>query len=275
MTTRTDLVVKKVNFRPKMVTRMSFVAKKSSFRASKRRREVVSSLKRAISGSKWWRERVSPPKTSNFRLKVVTRKGLVVKKVSFQPQNGDENEFRRQNGAIFGSKWWREKVSSSKKWVFSPKMVTRMSFVAKMEQFSAQSGDEKRSRRQKSEFSAPKWWREWVSSPKWSNFRLKVVTRKGLVVKKWSFPPQNGDEKRSRRQKRAFSAPNWWRERVSSSKTSNFRLKVVTRKGLVVKIRCFSRQTGRAGLSSLFISYPFFRYSNGVISVFRLNSRLK
>jgi hypothetical protein len=36
-------------------------------------------------------------------------------------------------------------------------MVTRKGLVAKMEQFSAPNGDEKESRRQKSEFSAPKW----------------------------------------------------------------------------------------------------------------------
>jgi hypothetical protein len=128
---------KKWIFSPKMVTRMSFVAKKSSFRASKRRREVVSSLKRAISGSKWWRERVSPPKNGVFRPKMVTRKGLVVKKVSFQPQNGDENEFRRQNGAIFGSKWWRERVSSPKTSNFRLKVVTRKGLVAKNGQFLA------------------------------------------------------------------------------------------------------------------------------------------
>ncbi len=53
-----------------------------------------------------------------------------------------------------------------------------------------------------------------------------MVTKKGLVVKKWSFPaqsgdekgsrrqkvgfpPQNDDEKGSRRQKRAIFAPKW------------------------------------------------------------------
>ncbi|WP_346216481.1 hypothetical protein NSQ14_13565 [Caldifermentibacillus hisashii] len=86
-------------------------------------------------------------------------------------------------------------------------MVTRKGLVAKNEQFSAQNGDEKRSRRQKGRFSGSKRRREGASSPKWSNFRLKVVTRKGLVAKNEYFPPQNGDEKRSRRQKRVFSAP--------------------------------------------------------------------
>jgi hypothetical protein len=36
-------------------------------------------------------------------------------------------------------------------------MVTRKGLVAKNEQFSPQSGDEKGFRRQKMEFSAPKW----------------------------------------------------------------------------------------------------------------------
>ncbi|PAC34728.1 hypothetical protein, partial [Caldifermentibacillus hisashii] len=91
-----------------------------------------------------------------------------------------------------GSKRRREKVSSSKKWVFSPKMVTRTFRVVKMEQFSAQSGDEKRSRRQKSKV-----------------FVQKTTTRKGLVVKNEQFPAQSGDEKGSRRQKSEFSASKW------------------------------------------------------------------
>jgi hypothetical protein len=66
---------------------MNFVAKKSSFRASKRRREVVSSLKNAIS-----------------LLKKTTRRGLVAKKVNFQPQKGDEKGFRRQKKEFSGSK---------------------------------------------------------------------------------------------------------------------------------------------------------------------------
>ncbi|MEG6532872.1 hypothetical protein V6C20_04725 [Caldibacillus thermoamylovorans] len=63
-------------------------------------------------------------------------------------------------------------------------MVTRKGLVAKMEQFSAQSGDEKGSRRQKVKFSCKKRRRERVSSSKTSNFWLKMVTRIGLVAKK-------------------------------------------------------------------------------------------
>jgi hypothetical protein len=35
---------------------------------------------------------------------------------------------------------------------------------------------------------------------------LKMVMRFGLVVKKWCFSPQNGDEIRARRQKMVFLA---------------------------------------------------------------------
>ncbi|MEL3956321.1 hypothetical protein NST17_03725 [Caldifermentibacillus hisashii] len=38
---------------------------------------------------------------------------------------------------------------------------------------------------------------------------LKMVTRTGLVVKKWCFSPQNGDENRARRQNLAFLTPKW------------------------------------------------------------------
>jgi hypothetical protein len=41
----------------------------------------------------------------NSRLKVVTRTGLVVKNEQFPPQNGDENESRRQKMEFLGSKW--------------------------------------------------------------------------------------------------------------------------------------------------------------------------
>ena len=84
-----------------------------------------------------------------------------------------------------------------------------MSFVVKMEQFSAQSGDEKRSRRQKVKFSSKKRRRERVSSSKTSNFRLKMVTRKSFVAKMEQFPAQSGDEKESRRQNKVFLASNW------------------------------------------------------------------
>ncbi|MED3645012.1 hypothetical protein P5F75_16765 [Caldifermentibacillus hisashii] len=38
---------------------------------------------------------------------------------------------------------------------------------------------------------------------------LKMVMRTGLVVKKSSFPPQNGDENRARRQNMVFLASKW------------------------------------------------------------------
>ncbi|MEK0289549.1 hypothetical protein P5F77_03560 [Caldifermentibacillus hisashii] len=66
-----------------------------------------------------------------------------------------------------------------------------------------------------------------------------MVTRKSLVVKKVSFQPQNGDEKESRRQKVKFSCKKRRREGASSSKNSNFWLKMVTRKGLVAKMEQF------------------------------------
>ncbi|MEG6532868.1 hypothetical protein V6C20_04705 [Caldibacillus thermoamylovorans] len=88
-------------------------------------------------------------------------------------------------------------------------MVTRKGLVAKIEHFPPQNGDEKGSRRQKVKFSSKKRRRERVSSPKTSNFRLKVVTRKGLVVKNEQFPAQNGDEKGFRRQNGAISGSKW------------------------------------------------------------------
>ncbi|WP_152617995.1 hypothetical protein [Caldibacillus thermoamylovorans] len=71
-------------------------------------------------------------------------------------------------------------------------MVTRMNFVAK-----------------KSSFRASKRRREVVSSPKSKVSVQKTTTRRGLVAKNEQFLAQNGDEKRSRRQKSEFSAPKW------------------------------------------------------------------
>ncbi|MEN0659142.1 hypothetical protein NST11_07110 [Caldifermentibacillus hisashii] len=62
-----------------------------------------------------------------------------------------------------------------------------------------------------------------------------MVTRRGLVAKIEHFSPQNGDENKFRRQKIAFFASIWRREEASSSKKSIYCLKMVTRKGLVVK----------------------------------------
>ncbi|WP_227139455.1 hypothetical protein [Caldibacillus sp. 210928-DFI.2.22] len=97
-------------------------------------------------------------------------------------------------------------------------MVTRFGFVAKIGRFSAPNGDEIYSRRQKK-----------------GVFDFKTVTRFGLVAKKKRFSPQNGDEIRSRRQNRAFLTSKRRRELVSSPKVGVFRLKTVTRTGLVVK----------------------------------------
>ncbi|MCM3478842.1 hypothetical protein [Caldibacillus thermoamylovorans] len=75
--------------------------------------------------------RGSSPKIRIFHLKVATGLAFVTKIVQFSLQNGDEIEARRQNWAVFTSKWRRERVSSSKSGVFHLKMVTRMDLVAK------------------------------------------------------------------------------------------------------------------------------------------------
>ncbi|MEL4028791.1 hypothetical protein NST89_09485 [Caldifermentibacillus hisashii] len=71
-----------------------------------------------------------------------------------------------------------------------------------------------------------------------------MVTRSGFVAKKWCFSPQNGDEIRFRRQKMAFLASKWRRDRVSSPKNGVSRLKMVTRSGFVAKKWRFSPQNG-------------------------------
>ncbi|WP_346216580.1 hypothetical protein NSQ14_15945 [Caldifermentibacillus hisashii] len=83
-------------------------------------------------------------------------------------------------------------------------MATRKGLVAQKRSFSPKSDDENGLRRQKREFSGSKWRREKVSSSKNGVSRLKMVTRKVLVVKKWGFPAQNGDENGLRRQKIGF-----------------------------------------------------------------------
>ncbi|WP_368974568.1 hypothetical protein NST61_16385 [Caldifermentibacillus hisashii] len=45
-----------------------------------------------------------------------------------------------------------------------------------------------------------------------------MVTRKGLIVKKWSFPPQSGDENGSCRQKQDFLTQKCRREKVLVAK---------------------------------------------------------
>ncbi|MEK0285187.1 hypothetical protein [Caldifermentibacillus hisashii] len=143
---------------------------------------------------------------------MATRMGLVAQKRSFSAENGDENESRRQKMGFSGSKWRREWASSPKNRVFRLKMATRKGLVAQKRSFSPKSDDENGLRRQKREFSGSKWRREKVSSSKNGVSRLKMVTRMNLVVKKWGFPLQNGDEKGSRRQKKEFPASNWRRE---------------------------------------------------------------
>ncbi|MEL4027640.1 hypothetical protein NST89_03280 [Caldifermentibacillus hisashii] len=85
---------------------------------------------------------------------MVTRTGLVVKIGCFSPQNGDENEARRQNNAVFTSKWRRELVSSPKLSDFHFKVVTRLSLVAKKWSFRPKNDDEKWPRRPKMDFLA-------------------------------------------------------------------------------------------------------------------------
>ncbi|MCB5936947.1 hypothetical protein LJB62_19175, partial [Bacillus sp. DFI.2.34] len=92
-------------------------------------------------------ERVSSLKTSNFRLKMVTRKSLVAKKRSFSVKNDDEIQARRQKKGFLGSKRRREMVSSPKKGVSRLKMTTRKSLVAKKRSFPRKNDDEKESRR--------------------------------------------------------------------------------------------------------------------------------
>ncbi|MCM3476782.1 hypothetical protein [Caldibacillus thermoamylovorans] len=181
-----------------------------------------------------------------------TRTGVVAKKWSFSPQKVDENGCRRQKMEFSAPKCRRERVSSPKSGVSRPKMMTRMDLVVKKEIFPPQNVDEKGSRRQKIEFSAPKCRRQEVSSPKSGVFRpkmmtrmdlvakkrhfpLKMTTRTGLVAKKWSFSPQKDDENGSRRQKMEFPAQKCRRQEVSSPKNRVFRPKMVTRTGIVTK----------------------------------------
>ncbi|MDL0421975.1 hypothetical protein P5F75_12615 [Caldifermentibacillus hisashii] len=96
--------------------------------------------------------------------------------------------------------------------------MTRFGLVAKKKRFSPQNGDEIRSRRQKMKLSDQKRRRERASSPKNEAYCPKTTTKIGLVAKKKRFSPQNGDEIRSRRQKRAFLTSKRRRELVSSPK---------------------------------------------------------
>ncbi|WP_346216850.1 hypothetical protein NSQ14_03195 [Caldifermentibacillus hisashii] len=173
---------------------------------------------------------------------MATRKSLVAKKWGFSAQNDDEKESRRQKIEFSTPKRRREQVSSPKKGVSRLKMTTRLGLVAKKWGFSAQNGDEIKSRRQKHDFLTPKRRREKGSSPKNGVSRLKMTTRLGLVAKKSSFSAQNGDEKRARRQKHDFLTSKRRRERVSSPKNQVFWPKIATRKGLVAKKGSFPAQ---------------------------------
>ena len=174
----------------------------------------------------------------------MTRFGLVVKIGRFRLQNSDENWFRRQNREFFGSKWWRDLLSSPKKGVFDFKTATRFGFVAKKKRFSPQNGDEIWFRRQNRAFLTTKRRREWISSPKNEAFCPKTTTKIGLVAKKWSFLSKNDDENWPRRQKMKLSVQKRRRDLVSSPKRSVSHLKMVTRFDLVAKIGRFRLQNG-------------------------------
>ncbi|MEK6452969.1 hypothetical protein [Caldifermentibacillus hisashii] len=88
-------------------------------------------------------------------------------------------------------------------------MATKTSLVAKQEPFSPKNGDENRARRQKQAFLNQKWRRKRGSSPKTSVSHSKMVTKTSLVAKNKRFSLKNGDENRSRRQKRAFLTEKW------------------------------------------------------------------
>ncbi|WP_368986416.1 hypothetical protein NST54_02855 [Caldifermentibacillus hisashii] len=76
-----------------------------------------------------------------------------------------------------------------------------------------------------------------------------MVTRTDLVAKNMLFPPKNGDENKSRRQKQAFFNQKWRRKRGSSPKTSVSHRKMATRTGLVVKNKRFSTKSGDENVS--------------------------
>ena len=104
----------------------------------------------------------------------MTKTRLVAKNKRFSTKSGDENEARRQK-----------------------------------KRFSTKSGDENEARRQKQAFLTQKWRRKRGSSPNKSVSHRKMVTRLSLVAKKDHISPKNGDENRSRRQKRAFLTEKW------------------------------------------------------------------
>jgi len=136
------------DFHFKVVTRLSLVAKIERFSLQNDDEIEFRRQNCGVFTSKWRRERVSSSKLCSFHFKMVTRLSLVAKIERFSPQNGDENGSRRQNCAVFTSKWRRERGSSSKSGVFHLKMVTRTRLVVKIMRFSPQNGDENWFRRQ-------------------------------------------------------------------------------------------------------------------------------
>ncbi len=87
---------KKGDPRVKMTTRKDLVARKMSFSLKKDDENGSRRQKNEFPAKKRRRERVSSPKMSVSRLKKTTREDLVARKMSFQPKKDDENGFRRQ-----------------------------------------------------------------------------------------------------------------------------------------------------------------------------------
>jgi len=189
---------------PKLVTRTNLVAKIGRFPPLNGDENDSRRQNWPFLTPNWWREQISSSKLTISHLKLVTRTNLVAKIGRFSPQNGDENQSRRQNLTFLTPKWWREPISSSKLTISHPKLVTRANLVVKIDHYSPQNGDENQSRRQNWPLLTSKWWREPISSPKLDVSHLKMVTRTNLVVKIGRFSPQNGDENQSRRQNCRF-----------------------------------------------------------------------
>ncbi|MCB5935118.1 hypothetical protein LJB62_09235 [Bacillus sp. DFI.2.34] len=111
---------------------------------------------------------------------MTTRKGLVAKKSSFSPQNGDEKRSRRQKSDFLNSKRRREQVSPTKIRLPQLKTATRTSLADKNPTSSTQNGDENKSRRQKSDFPALKLRQKCSRQPK-IKFPPHPSTRRALV----------------------------------------------------------------------------------------------
>jgi hypothetical protein len=88
-----------------VVTRTGLAAKKGSFSPQKVDEKGCRRQKMEFPAQKCRRQEVSSPKNRVFRPKMVTRTGLVVKKVIFQLKNDDEKGSRRQKMDFPGSKW--------------------------------------------------------------------------------------------------------------------------------------------------------------------------